>query len=438
MKWLVDTLDGFGIPKMLTVPILSLCGFVIALEYFPKAVFAGFAVIMTLAPLWLPVVLGVVAWRLWILYIQAAFIAKQEYILLEIKVPRELTKSPRAMELFFSGMHQGPGEATFINRNIEGRVRPWWSFELVSTGGRIHFYIWTRKGFKDHIEAQLYAQFPGVEIFEVEDYALKLHFDPSQHNVWGCNFYLTQDDVFPIKTYVEYELDKDPKEELKVDPLAHIFEYLSTLKEGENVWIQIIVRTNKDQRHKDGTWNATEPRWKNEAKEKIKEIKDAATPEVEGPDGTKRKGFMSLSPSDEMRIKAIERSLGKEAFDTGIRGIYWAQKDKFKGTRISGLAGVFKQFGSPHLNGLQPGHYHADFSYPWEEWFGAYDRQTRHVIHQYQLRNWFHPPHQDHHYVMTTEELATLWRFPSRTIEAPGLDRIPAKKVTAPPNLPIE
>jgi hypothetical protein len=65
VKWLVETLDGFGIPKMLTVPILALCGFVIALEYFPKAVFAGFAVIMTLAPLWLPVVLGVVAWRLW-------------------------------------------------------------------------------------------------------------------------------------------------------------------------------------------------------------------------------------------------------------------------------------------------------------------------------------------------------------------------------------
>ncbi len=39
-------------------------------------------------------------------------------------------------------------------------------------------------------------------------------------SIWGCEFKFTKGDGYPIKTYVDYGLDKDPKEEYKVDPLG--------------------------------------------------------------------------------------------------------------------------------------------------------------------------------------------------------------------------
>lgn len=438
VTWLTETLEGFGIPESLTLAVLLLLLLIFVASVAPIVLINMFLGVFALAPLWLPPLLAYTLWHMWMKYVQARFLAKTEMILLEIKVPRDIEKSPRAMELFFAGIHNvSSGDGTFIARWIEGKVRPWWSFEIISDEGRIRFFIWLRKGLRIYTEAQLYAQYPGIEIYEVPDYAVNYGFDLAKHNIWGCNFKLGKDDVFPIKSYIDYGLDKDPKEEYKVDPIAHLFEFLSTLKSGEQAWIQIMVRSNKDVRPKEGTWFKTENRWQNEAKDAIKKIKEDATPKIEGPDGTKRPGFMSLTPADEQKIDALSRSLEKSAFDTGIRGIYVGRKENYNGARIAGLTGVFKQFSSGHLNNIVPFGYHAVFDYPWQEWFDAYNRMSKKLMDAYMRRSWFYPPHKTEWFVMTSEELATIFHFPSRSILAPGLDRIPARKAEPPPNLPI-
>lgn len=435
-----------GVDKFNVVVVLATAVFLLLLIIDPTVLPVVARWVFMLLPLWLPPLLFVIGWEIWMQYVQAKFLAKTEHVLLEIRIPRDIEKSPRAMELVFAGIHNvSSGEATFINRWIEGKVRPWWSFEIVSDQGRIRFFVWVRKGLREYTEAQLYAQYPGIEIYEVEDYAAALPYTPATYGLWGCNFILNpgKPDAYPIKTYVDYELDKDPKEEFKIDPIAHLFEALSTLKQGEFMWIQVLIRSNKDKRKKKDaktgkvSWFEEEDRWKSEAKDEIAKIRDAATPKRKDKDGNEVPGFMVLSPSDDQKIKAIERSLDKVGFDTGIRGIYLAEDGHFNGARIAGMTGVFKQFSSGHLNSIIPTGYGARFDFPWQKWFGAEQKDRYAVIDAYKRRSWFHRPHKTKHFVMTSEELATIYHFPSRTIMAPGLDRIPAKKAEAPPNLPF-
>ena len=51
--------------------------------------------------------------------------------------------------------------------------------------------------------------------------------------------------LYPIKTYIDYKLDKlETEEEMKNDPLASLIELMGTMKEGENMWYQALIRAN--------------------------------------------------------------------------------------------------------------------------------------------------------------------------------------------------
>ena len=56
---------------------------------------------------------------------------------------------------------------------------------------------------------------------------------------------MSKEDVYPIKTYIDYKLDKlETEEEMKNDPLASLIELMGTMKEGENMWYQVLIRAN--------------------------------------------------------------------------------------------------------------------------------------------------------------------------------------------------
>jgi hypothetical protein len=432
---------GFGLSEGGVLIVLLLSIFLGISFSAPTLSARIFSFLIGLLTIWMPVILAILFWKLWINYVRTQFISNQNISVLEVKIPREISKSPKAMEAVFEGLHISIGETTFINRWIEGKVRTWYSFELVSTGGQIHFYIWTRSFFKDIVEAQIYAQYPEVEIYEVEDYAKKFKYDASKHNAWGCDFKLDEDDVFPIKTYIDYGLDKDPKEEYIIDPIAHLFEYLSTIKEGEQAWIQILIRTNKDKRRKKDKWFEKESKWKGEAKDKISEIYADATPDypaIAGEEGERVKGFAMLTPSDKEKVEAVGRSITKKAYDVGIRALHFGPREGFRGINTVAMLGIFKQFGSENLNTLSPTRWLAGFVYPWEDFRNIRQERLKvSIFDAFQRRSWFHVPYKTSHFVLTTEELATIYHFPSGAIVAPGLERIPATKSAAPPNLPI-
>jgi len=95
-----------------------------------------------LAPLWVPILLIFVFVPLWLRYVRAGFFEKTGYVLLEIKLPREIERSPKAMELFFSGAVWAKGSVTYVDTFWDGKVGPWYSFEIASFGGDVHFFVW--------------------------------------------------------------------------------------------------------------------------------------------------------------------------------------------------------------------------------------------------------------------------------------------------------
>lgn len=394
--------------------------------------------IIVMAPLWVPIILALIWWDTWLHWKQRQWIREQGSALIEIKIPREILKSPEAMEIFLGNLSQ-VGVGNLIDVYWKGRVRPWFSLELVSIDGTVHFYIWTNAKLKNLLETQLYAQFPSVEVHEVPDYALGIHRDPERLSIgWIGQFALTKADAYPIKTYIDYGLEKNPKEEYKIDPIVPVLEFLGSLKKGEQAWIQIMVRAHAKEGLKQGRI-VTKPDWKKGAEGEIAGIVKKATLK---PEDEKAPKMIQLSEAQKKVIDSMQRNLSKPAFDTMIRAAYIAEKPAFNPGNIGGLLGSFRQFGSGDLNGFKPDFNAGKADYPWQDPGGRSKAQwEKQLLEAYKRRAFFYPPFKNFHgnpFILTTEELATIWHFPSEAVAAtPTLTRIPSKKAEAPANLPI-
>lgn len=187
-------------------------------------------------------------------------------ILLELKIPRDVFKSPQATEIALTAVLQSGGVATWYKRNVLGNSVASFSLEIASLEGEIHFYIRTQSKFKQLVENNFYSQYPGIEIVTAPDYVEKIFFDHRSKEVslWGlenrlaATFTLLKNnghrleksskelqmsaDCIPIKTYVDYGMDKDPKDLFKHDPIAPLLEWMGSIGKGEYAWHQIIVQ----------------------------------------------------------------------------------------------------------------------------------------------------------------------------------------------------
>jgi hypothetical protein len=425
--------------------IVFLVGFAILLMAYvvmPANVSLALSFGLFLAPVWLPILLLGGALRIREILKQSEFIDSQKYIVLEIKPPRNLVKTPLAMETFISAMHFAPGEGTWYVRWL-GRMRPWWSLELASFEGQVHFYIWTRENYRRVIESQLYAQYPGVQVIDAIDYSRTISAKPGEWNVWGCDFKHTAEDPLPIKTYVEYGLDKVQKEPEQVDPLANLVEFLASAGKGEYVWLQFVFRVHKGEKYRKE--KGGEYTWKEKAKEMIEKIRSETRDSYKDPvTGEERPGFPNPTKGQMEKISAIERNVSKFAFDVGIRGVYVAKPEKFNPIMITHLIAVFKPFSSEGWNGIRGSGWLMNFDdYPWEMSVQKLkDEYATKLVEAYRRRQFFFEPFSygiapEEIMVMSAEELATVYHIPSRAVETPSLGRIQSATGEAPPNLPI-
>jgi len=399
------------------------------------------------APIWVPYLLVRFSFMQWVRAKRAEFIAGQDTVLLELRMPRDTKKTPLAMEAVLSNLHITSGESTKYAKYWQGKVRTWFSIEIVSVGGRVRFYVWTRAGFRRGVEAAFYAQYPDMEIVEAEDYSLL--YDPSAHenSMFGEEWIHTKEDAYPIKTYVDYGLDKPgAKPEEIIDPMAQMLELLGSIGPNEQLWFQMVVRASKDEKlgHKK-TADGKGYTWKDEAKDKIEELRKATSRPmkivnpVTGAIET-TEGFPNPTKGQSDTLAAIERNIAKQGFDVGIRGIYTAPKESFQGTMITFMLGtMLKPFSSEAYNGFKPSaKFDARFNdYPWEDRGGHHREHLHHeIVEFYRRRAFFHDPYIGEWAIMSTEELATIFHVPSAAVETPSLPRIQSATSGAPSNLP--
>ena len=412
--------------------------FITDILYSPNTITA-FKIVYYTAPFWLAPILGSVLFNIFLMRQRAKHFAKQTYVLLEIKIPKEVFKSPQAMEFLFTALYQTFGEVKFEAKwdrwppkftydYWKGSVRNFFSFEICAIDGRVHFFIWTKAGLRGLIESQLYSQYEGIEIYEVPDYTLPISYDKEKMGFWCREFVLTKADPFPIKTYVDYGLDKDPDHEYRIDPLLPLVEFLGSLPPAHQIWIQIVITahkaTDRVRDEKTGEVKDVDLKWDKAAKEEIQKILDKAKPPKPKEGEQAQSSPRSLTESEKDTISALDRSISKKGFDTGIRAIYFAPKDVYVEGNNGGIMSGMTHFNSS-LNGLKP------------KKVVDLDKEKEHILDAYKNRGYFYNEYKAPTFVLNTEELATLFHLPPGVTTTPALERIGSKKSQAPANLPL-
>ncbi len=408
-----------------------------------------YKILLILSPILVPILLIYIFGRVWVNYVQLKYISSLKSFLYEIKIPKDIQKSPLAMEIILGAMQAG-GAGSYQEAFLQGKVAGWFSLELASFGGDLHFYIWSSEGkFKDILQAQIYAQYPTVEINILkpdDDYVRKFKYNPDRNSLWGLQFGLSKADAYPIKTYVDYGLDKDQKDEYRIDPMTAILELMGSLGQGQQMWLQILIK-----KHGEEGWKShrlkTKPSWVEAALKEIEKIRLEATPQSKG----EFPSFPNPTKGQVEKIAAIERSLSKAAFDTMVRGLYLAEKESFNSSYISGLIGSMKQYNSETLNGFKL-KFTTDVSDNFKDWCVIFpflnknkdrtiEKFKKQLFNAYRLRSYFYPPYKNYKnpsFVLTSEELATIYHFPGNVSATPTLAKIPSKKSEPPANLPIK
>lgn len=415
-----------------------------AFLWMPDIVSLAISLALSFAPVWLPFLLIGGAVKLWYIWQRGEFIASQGYVLLELKPPRNLVKTPLAMEPFLSSLHLTGGESDWYKLLIGG-TRPNWSLEIASLEGQVHFFVWTRIKLREIVEAQIYAQYPGVQVTEAPDYSRLISATPEEWNIWGCDYKKERKDPLPIKTYVQYGLDKVQEEPEQIDPLANIIEFMSSIGKGEYLWLQFVIRAHKGEKYDKLNKDGDAYTWKDEAKKLIEDIRKETHELVTDPEtGKEVLGFPNPTKGQLDKISAIEENIAKLAFDVGVRCIYLTRPKNFSLARVMHMITLFKPFNSEAWNGINSTGWLKNFAnFPWEYHADkTKDRFRRRLVEVYRRRQFFYDPFfkgslSPHKImVMSTEELATVFHIPSSSIEAPGLTRIRSATGKAPVNLP--
>lgn len=408
--------------------------------------------------LWGFLLLAFLAPAYWLVYVQAKYRKENKYVLLELKMPREIRKTPRAMEQVFTTIHAlRNSPANFEERWLQGEVTLQYSAEMASFGGEVHLYMWIPQRHRSMIEAAIYAQYPDLEITTAEDYVNRL--PPTFHelrtkgyDIFGNEPYLAKDDVYPIRTYIDFEAVAEEKE---LDPIANLIELMGNIKPQEQLWYQVIVQPLAD--YSDvGEPNYIE-QWKekgqavlNEMKKKARGEKDPETGEI---------FFVMPSPGETETMKAIDRNIGKPAFNTVIRYIYIAPKEIYSAN--FGQRGVYSAINQYATESFNKFRHNIDVWTRASIWYRPYlfpkkrlNARKESIWRRYRIRKvyddtllgrildvglfHFSPKVYRTKRVMNTESLATIFHPPtSFVLTAPFVKRQEARKGGAPAGLAI-
>ena len=377
------------------------------------------------------------AWNFWLLYV--GYKSSVDWSMFEIKLPSEIMKSPLAMEMALASLLQGGGlSPAWYKQLFKGASPIYSSLEIASLEGVIHFYVRVQKRFRPLVESNLYAQYPGIEIVEADDYTkrIRYHHLSEDTKIWGVSFFLGKTwkptnadtgevykkdgkeysmraDFYPIKTYVDYGLDKDPKEEFKNDPLTPLLEFMGSVGKGEYVWYQVLVQDESiyngtkrskffvnsmsgksynlkelaEERKKQirtsgyvikgevsadefGVPKIIESFDKNFKQEFIEETKDGKVVKVpkkimakylETKAVSKKEQELTADEKDE--IEAINKKISKPIALVVIRLIYIAKSQNYNGAHVNSVLSAYKPFNGINSFGLSPT---DPYDYPWQ------------------------------------------------------------------------
>lgn len=329
-------------------------------------------------------------------------------VLLMLEIPRTNDKQELAAEQLFASLHGILRDKEELKNS--GGVQEHLSFEIVSTGGQIRFYVWVPKILQSFVEGQIYAQYPSVQIYRMnDDYADSREKYSVQYT---AELTLTEDSALPIKTFDNFE----------VDPLAGITGTLAKLSpdNSEELWVQILTRPVAD------SWHKQTDDWIDRVKAGRKlgafhldwawiiQALGAFIKPPEGGEESEKKP--ELSERDKTRIAKAEEKATKLGYEVKIRLAYLGQDQVNARLNMQALVGTFKQYNSTNLNGFKL--------------TGGSFEDTE--MDAYKMRQFA-----DHGFILNISELASVYHLPHTSVETPNIVWATSKTAEPPAQLPL-
>ena len=362
---------------------------------------------------WIPIV-GVLAFLTYRNYrkINKLTVLNVDSVLLMLEIPRTNDKKELAAEQLFASLHGILRDANELRNS--GGVQEHLSFEIVSTAGQIRFYVWVPKILQSFVEGQIYAQYPTVQIYKMDDDYVD---NRLKHPLcYSTELTLTDDQALPIKTFENFE----------VDPLAGITGTLAKLDpdHSEELWIQILVRPVSDD------WHKTTDAWISRTKlgrrsganflgidfTWLSGLWNALSVPPEGGLGGAPTA-VELSDRDKTRIAKAEEKATKLGYEAKIRLAYLGSDEISAKLNIQALVGTFKQYNSTNLNGFKM----LDS--------GSFEPAA---LDAYKMRAFA-----DHGFILNISELASVYHLPHTSVETPNIVWASSKTAEPPAKLPL-
>lgn len=294
-----------------------------------------------------------------------------------VSVPRDNEVKIDAMEQLFSSL-------------ASIRKKSWWSlfdrlvrqdhlaFEMVAKKEDIRFYVSCPHHLVDLVEKQIHGAWPGGEVAEVPE--------PNIFSKGGKVAFAALK-----KTGAAYEPVKLYRE-LSTDPLSSLTSNLAKMGDGEAMMIQILIEPAGKE------WQEAGSSYVSKTK------KREANPEE------------AKFSVDARMFETIGQAVAKPGFETSIRIVTVAPTMERAKQHLANITGSFAQFkselsGFDNVRVLVGKLFMIDFIYKYMPiWRGRS--------------------------ILNSEELATIYHFPNKTIETPHIFWLKAKRAPAPAEIP--
>ncbi len=406
---------------------------------------------------------------------------REVYTTLSIRVAKDNETGPIVAEQIFSALHGMAKKLSFWER-LCGEHQEQVSFEIANVDRNIRFYVHFPSKLRNLVEGQIYAQYPSVEMVEVEDYASPKAVEVSSgseppregreltqaltvpsssptipvakdfipvdmfKNAVGAELTLADPTIFPIKRYPQFE---DKKAKVALDTLASMTSTLSKFNDPEEqAWIQMVVRPLDDKWRvvfikclrvlKKGIFLNIESFQKAYARayctrsrmlrivffplywffalQGLKAGTTALSSETDHSSGEYVEEQVSKTHDKETIMVAAVDKIGKLLYEVSLRIVYVPKhyEKEVVLLKLREIAGSFKQFNIPHLNGFEM-----------EEIVRGHE-----IIEKYKERSMHNP------FVLNVEELATIYHLPNTTVTTPNIYWVRSKKLEPPNDLP--
>ncbi len=309
--------------------------------------------------------------------------------LLQIAVPRNNEIKIDAAEQMFASLSslRRTGNLDFF------RSQPTLSFEIVGMPGDIRFYVHTPNKYRDLVEKQINGAYPEADITIVDPKHSRQKIENivgNEYNIFSetgkvafITLTLKSSNYLPIKVF----------KDLPTDPLASITSVLAKMSPGEGAAIQIMLEPA------DSSWKKIGKKYLAKTK------KNESNPEK------------ASYSTDQKELEGVDNKTSKPGFKSVIRIVVSSSSTEAAEAHLHNIRSAFAQF-----EGLNSFTKHKSYFF------------TRNMFMQDFLYRYM--PLFGGKSILSSEELATLFHLPNKSVTTPGIHWVDSKRAPAPAKLP--